>query len=109
MLFWLTSRNFLLFASTGVAILATMMLLNIVTVSDLVAFGLNDNLACYVEKLLVELRQCSDVLVQLFHKLLSWAGVDADLSKVGIATNEASKSYCSSDVTITHIPKLPSM
>jgi hypothetical protein len=96
MLFWLTSRNLLLFISTGFSILLVMMLLNIVTVTNLVSFGLPENIACYAEKLLAESRQFSDVLVQLFDKLFTWAGIDTDLSKVGIV-NEDHASYCSSD------------
>ncbi len=94
MLFWLTSRNILLFISAGFAALLVMVLLNIMTVGDLVSLGLNENIACYAEKLLVELRQVSSVLVELFRKLFIWAGVDVDLSKVGIVNNDVVKSYC---------------
>lgn len=82
-------RSVILLISTTFSILFVMLLLNIVTVDDVVAILKLSPEAANAFKLIVSRVQevsssVIDILSQLLSKLFSWAGVDVDLSKIHV-------------------------
>ncbi len=71
-----------------------MLMLNIVTVDDLVTIlKLSPESATALKAVVGRFREVSgnilDILSQLLSKMFSWAGVDIDLSKIKVDLNEA--------------------
>ncbi|MFT6220498.1 MAG: hypothetical protein ACJA02_000542 [Myxococcota bacterium] len=92
-----TSRTIILLFSTTFSILAVMMMLNIVTVDDLVVIlklspEAEKALRVIVERFQEVTHNILDILSQLLNKLFGWAGIDADLSKIKVDLNESSQS-----------------
>lgn len=95
LLSFLTFRTVILFFSTTFSILVVMVLLNIVTVDDLIVIlKLSPESASALKVIVERLREVSgnilDILSQLLNHLFSWAGLDIDLSKVKVDLNDAS-------------------
>jgi hypothetical protein len=90
---YFTFRTIILMFSTTFSILVVMVMLNIVTVDDLVAILKLSPEAATALKLVVErLREVSgnivDILSQLLNKLFGWAGIEVDLSKIKVDVNQ---------------------
>lgn len=88
-----TFRTTILLFSTAFSILAVMLILNIITVDDLVVILKLSPEAASALKVVVERLQevthnIVDILSQLLNRLLSWAGVDVDLSKIKVDVNQ---------------------
>jgi hypothetical protein len=86
---YLTFRTIFIFASTAFSILIVMLLLNIVTVDEVITILNMSPEAANAFKLVVSRIQevtgnIMDIISQLLKKLFSWAGVDADLSKIKV-------------------------
>ena len=93
LLSFFTFRTIILLFSTTFSILVVMLLLNIVTVDDLVIIlKLSPESATALKVIFERLREVSsnilDILSQLLTKLLSWAGVEVDLSKIKIDVHQ---------------------
>jgi hypothetical protein len=86
----LTFRSFLTFASTGFVLLIIAISLNIITVHEIAQIlGLSSTVESALNNAVIELQSllgnATDIISQLLHKLLNWAGVDADMSKLKAA------------------------
>ena len=82
-------RTIFIFASTAFSIFIVMLALNIITVDEAVVILKMSPEAASAFKLVVSRVQevtgnIMDIISQLLNKLLGWAGVDADLSKVRV-------------------------
>jgi hypothetical protein len=89
-----TFRTVILLFSTTFSILFVMLLLNIITVDDvIVILKLSPESATAVKLIVERLREVSgnivDILSQLLNKLFGWAGLDIDLSKIKVDLNHA--------------------
>lgn len=89
----LVLRTIILFFSTTFSVLVVLLLLNIVTVDDIVMiFKLSPDAAnalrVIVDRLQEATRNILDILSQLLDKMFSWAGVDIDLSKIKVDVNQ---------------------
>ncbi len=74
-----------------------MLMLNIVTIDDLVViFNLSPESSAALKLVVERLKEVSgnimEILSQLLNRLLGWAGVDVDLSKIKVDLNEAPQS-----------------
>lgn len=90
----LAFRTIFIFASTAFSLLIVMLALNIITVDEVVTILNMSPEAASAFKLVVSRIQevtgnILDIISQLLGKLLSWAGVDVDLSKVKVDVNSA--------------------
>ncbi len=99
-----TFRTVILMFSTTFSILVVMVMLNIVTVDDIVVIlKLSPESATAVKLIVERLREVTsnivDILSQLLNKLFGWAGVDIDLSKIKVDLNHAPQ------VSPDHIPQ----
>mgnify|MGYP003386309453 CR=1 FL=1 len=95
----LTARSLILFISTTFSIMFVMLLLNIVTVDEVIAMigWAPDSQAAEAFRLMIErVREVSsnilDILSQLLTKLLGWSGVEVDLSKINLDVSQAGES-----------------
>jgi hypothetical protein len=84
---FLSSRSILIFASTAFSIFFIMLTVNIITVDEAVTIlHLSPEAAAVFKQIITRTQEVSsnilDVISQLLSKLLSWAGVDVDLSKI---------------------------
>ncbi len=91
-----TLRTFLVFASTAFSLLFLMMILNIVTVDEVVVILDMSPQAASAFKLVVSRIQevtgnVVEIISQLLQKLFGWAGVDVDVSKIKIDVNQGKK------------------
>lgn len=91
---FLTFRTVILFFSTTFSILVVMVLLNIVTIDDLVVIlKLSPEAASALKVIVERLREVSgnilDILSQLINQLFSWAGVNVDLSKIQVDLHQS--------------------
>ncbi len=91
-----TLRTFLVFASTAFSLLFLMMVLNIVTVDEVVVILDMSPQAASAFKLVVSRIQevtgnIVEIISQLLQKLFGWAGVDVDVSKIKIDVNQGKK------------------
>lgn len=89
----LTARSLVLMFSTTFSILAVMVLLNIITVDDLIIIlklspEAGDALRVIVERLREVSGNILDILSQLINQLFDWAGIHVDLSKIKIDTHQ---------------------
>lgn len=95
----LTARSLILFISTTFSIMFVMLLLNIVTVDEVIAMigWAPDSQAAEAFRQMIErVREVSsnilDILSQLLTKLLGWSGVEVDLSKINLDVSQAGES-----------------
>ena len=91
-----TFRTVILMFSTTFSILVVMVMLNIVTVDDLVVIlKLSPDSATAVKLIVERLKEVTgnivDILSQLLNKLFGWAGIDVDLSKIKVDLNQVPK------------------
>lgn len=91
---FLTFRTIVLFFSTTFSILVVMVLLNIVTVDDLVVIlKLSPEAASALKIIIERLREVSgnilDILSQLINQLFSWAGIHVDIAKIKVDLHQA--------------------
>ena len=87
-----TLRTFLVFASTAFSLLFVMMVLNIITVDEVVVIlGLSPEAASAFKLVVSRVQELTgnilDIISQLLNKLLGWAGVDVDLNKIKVDVN----------------------
>ncbi len=92
---FLTMRSVIIFGATTFSILIVMLTLNIITVDEVIVILKMPPEAASAFKLVISRIQevtgnLLDITSQLFNKLFSWAGVDADLSKIKIDVNQGS-------------------
>lgn len=93
----ITLRTVLVFASTAFSILILMMALNIVTVDEVIVILKMSPEAASAFKLVISRIQevtgnILDIISQLLNKLLGWAGVDVDLSKIKVDVHQGAGS-----------------
>ncbi len=74
-----------------------MIVLNIITVDDLVAIlKLSPEAAAALKLIVGRFQEVThnilDILSQLLNKLFGWAGIDVDLSKIKVDVNQAPQS-----------------
>jgi hypothetical protein len=96
-----TIRTVILLFSTTFSILLVMLLLNIVTVDEIITIlNLSDDSANALRAIVERFREVShnalDILSQLLTKLFSWAGIEIDLSKIQVDLNQNNSSDTSS-------------
>ena len=89
LLSFLTLRSVILFASTAFSLMFVMLLLNIITVDDVVVILKLSPEAANAFKLIVSRVQevstnILNIISQLLNKLFSFAGVDVDLTKIKV-------------------------
>ena len=92
LLTYFTLRTFFVFASTAFSLLFVMMVLNIVTVDEVIVILHLSPEAASAFKLVVSRVQevtgnILDIISQLLNKLFGWAGVDVDLNRIKIDVN----------------------
>jgi hypothetical protein len=93
LLSFFTMRSVILFASTAFSIMFVMLLLNIITVDEVVVMLKMSPEAANAFKLIISRVQevssnIFDIISQLLNKLLGWTGADIDLSKIKIDVNK---------------------
>lgn len=96
-----TFRSVLVFASTAFSLLVVMLVLNIITVDEVVAMlNLSPEAAAAFKSIMSRVQEVSsgiiDVISQLLTKLMSWAGIEVDLNKIEIDVNQSSSATPSS-------------
>jgi len=111
--FWDISRGLLMFFSGGFSILVAMLLLNIITISDLsVLIGAEhkSGILCPLQELLDFVSGWFDKLIQLFNKIFKWVGIDADFSmstiSKGIEPVSNGRIDCSSTINMVLPPQI---
>jgi hypothetical protein len=109
LLSYLTLRTFFVFFSTAFALLVVMLLLNIITVDEVIVMLKMSPEAANAFKMVVSRIQevtgnITEIISQLLNKLLGWAGVDFDLSKIKIDTNQGGGSVPSSNPGASNPP-----
>jgi hypothetical protein len=82
-----TLRTVLLFASTAFSLLFVMLLLNIITVDEvIIILKLSPEAANALKLIISRVQEVSinilDIISQLLTKLFGWSGVEVDLSKI---------------------------
>jgi hypothetical protein len=86
---YFTLRSVILLASTAFSILFLMLVLNIITVDEVITIlNLSPEAANAFKLIISRVQEVSgnimDVISQLLNKLFGWAGVDVDLSKIKV-------------------------
>jgi hypothetical protein len=104
-----TIRTVLVLFSTTISILIVMLMVNIITVEDVVIIlNLSEDAANAFRHIVERMREVSDnilnILSQLVNKLFSWAGVDVDLSKIKVDVNSGSPANSSSPSPTSSTP-----
>ena len=89
-----TLRTIIVLFSTAISILIVMLMVNIITVDDAIAIlHLSGDSANAFRQIVERMREVFGniigIISQLLEKLLSWAGVDVDLTKVQVDVNQA--------------------
>lgn len=84
-----TLRSVILLASTAFSMMFVMLMLNIITVDDVVAIlKLSPEAANAFKLIISRVQEVSinilNIISQLLNKLFSWAGVDIDLTKIKV-------------------------
>lgn len=92
-----TIRTVILLFSTTFSVLLVMLLLNIITVDEIITIlNLPDESANALKAIVERFREVShnvlDILSQLLTKLFDWAGIEIDLSKIKVDLNKNSSS-----------------
>ncbi|HLD76994.1 MAG TPA: hypothetical protein VI861_02550 [Rickettsiales bacterium] len=102
LLAYFTLRSVLLFASTAFSLVFLMLVLNIITVDEVIAIlNLPPHAATAFKTVISRFQEVTgniiDIISQLLNKLFGFAGVDVDLEKIKVdpnvvtGTNEAAK------------------
>jgi len=94
LLAFFTLRTVLVFASTAFSLLFVMLVVNIITVDDVVVIlKLNPEAASAFRLVISRVQEVTgnilDIISQLLNKLLGWAGVDVDLNKIKVDVNHS--------------------
>ncbi len=97
LLAFLTLRTFLIFGSTAFSLLFIMLALNIITVDDAVKIlHMSPEAATAFKTVVSRVQEVTgnilDIISQLLNKLLGWAGVDVDLNKIKVDTNQINQA-----------------
>ena len=87
-------RIAMIYSSTALSLIILMLVLNIITIDEvltIVGLDLKSNEAQALKLVISRIQEMSTNILQIISKLLnhllSWAGVDVDLSKIKINTN----------------------
>lgn len=93
MLSYFTWRTVIVMFSTTFSILFVMLMLNIITVDEVIKIlHLSNESATVLKSVVGRMQEVAtnilDILSQLLNKLFSWAGVDIDLTKIKIDTHK---------------------
>lgn len=96
-------RSVILLISTTFSILFVMLLLNIITVDEVVAIlNLSPEAANAFKLVISRIQEVSasmlEILSKLLNNLFSWAGVDIDLNKIHIDVGNTGKSASPSPI-----------
>lgn len=97
LLSFLTLRSVIMLASTAFSLMFVMLILNIITVDDVVVILKLSPEAANAFKLIVSRVQevstnILDIISQLLNKMLGWTGVDVDLNKIKIDVNQGASA-----------------
>ncbi len=97
-------RSVILFASTAFSMLLVMLVLNIITVDEVVAIlKLSPEAANAFKLVISRIQEVSvniiDIISQLLSKLFSFAGVDVDLTKIKVDLHQSTGGTSSSPIT----------
>lgn len=92
LLTYFTLRTFLVFASTAFSLLFVMMVLNIITVDEVIKIlNLSPDAASAFKLVVSRVQEITgnilDIISQLLNKLFGWAGVEVDLNKIKVDVN----------------------
>ena len=92
---FLTMRSVILLASTAFSLLFVMLILNIITVDDVVVMlKLSPDAANAFKLIISRVQEVSsnilNIISQLLNKLLGWTGVNVDLSKIKVDVHQGS-------------------
>lgn len=103
-----TLRTVILLFSTAFSFLAIMMILNIITVDDVVTIlKLSPEAASALKVVIDRLQEvCGnviDIISQLLNRLFSWAGLDIDLSKIKVDVNAGNPVNPNLDPNLTPV------
>lgn len=84
-----TLRTIIVLFSTAISVLIVMLMVNIITVDDVVAIlKLDEDAANAFRSIVDRMREVFgnilDILSQLLTQLFSWAGVEVDLNKIKV-------------------------
>jgi hypothetical protein len=93
----LTIRTVLVFASTAFSILILMLLLNIITVDEVVVIlNLSPEAASAFKLVVSRIQEVTgnilNIISQLLSKLFGWAGVEVDLNKIKVDVHQGAGS-----------------
>ena len=93
----LTSRTLIVFISTTFSILLIMLTLNIITVEEVIEIlNMSPEAANAFRTVMSRIQEVThnilDIVTQLFNKLFSWAGVEADLNDIKVDINKNSST-----------------
>jgi hypothetical protein len=90
-------RIAMIYSSTALSLIILMLVLNIITIDEvltIIGLDLKSNEAQALKLVISRIQEMSTNILQIISKLLnhllSWAGVDVDLSKIKINTNNPS-------------------
>ncbi len=103
---FITLRTVFVFASTAFSILVVMLALNIITVDDVVVIlNMSPEAASAFKLVISRIQEVTgnilDIISQLLTKLLGWAGVEVDLSKIKVDVHQGDVS---GSLAPTHAP-----
>ncbi len=95
---FLTLRVFFIFASTAFSLLVVMLTLNIITIDEVIVILKMSPEAANAFRLVVSRIQevtgnILEIISQLLNKMLSWTGVDVDLSKIKVDVHQGSGGH----------------
>jgi hypothetical protein len=90
---FITLRTILVFASTAFSMLVVMLVLNIITVEEVVTIlNMSPEAASAFKLVISRIQEVTgniiDIISQLLTKLFSWAGVEVDLSKIKVDVHQ---------------------
>ncbi len=94
---YFTIRSVLIFASTAFSLLFMMLVLNIITVDEVVAIlNLSPEAGAAFKTVIGRVQEVTtnifNIISQLLNKLFGFAGVDADLTKIKVDPNQAAEA-----------------
>ncbi|MBL6664637.1 MAG: hypothetical protein ISQ34_02205 [Rickettsiales bacterium] len=91
----LVSKTLVVFISTTFSILLIMLTLNIITVDEVIdIFNMSPEAANAFRTVVSRIQEVThnilDIVSQLFNKIFSWAGVEADFNDIKVDVNKGS-------------------
>jgi hypothetical protein len=100
----LSLRSILIFFSTAFSLILVMLFLNIITVDEIaLILKLSPEATNALKLVISRIQEVStnilEIISQLLNKLLGWAGVDVDLSKIKIDANQTSSIPSSTSIS----------